>query len=136
MSSWKTRCPSLLRRLDAHRERHGERVMMTWDDVRATLDITRFGGHTHSHPILSAVSVDRIDAEVATCRDKIASATGSPPRLFAYPNGRSRDFDERARDALVTARIYRGLLDRGRGQRPHTDWLAVRRFAGTARCRT
>jgi peptidoglycan/xylan/chitin deacetylase (PgdA/CDA1 family) len=120
----------LLRRLDAHRERHGERVMMTWDDVKATLDITRFGGHTHSHPILSAVSSDRIDAEVANCRDKIASATGSSPRLFAYPNGRSRDFDGRARDALVRHGFTEAFSTEEGVNGAHTDWLAVRRFAG------
>ena len=32
------------------------RQMLTWDEVRATLEYTRYGGHTHTHPILSQLS--------------------------------------------------------------------------------
>jgi peptidoglycan/xylan/chitin deacetylase (PgdA/CDA1 family) len=104
--------------------------MMTWDDVKATLDITRFGGHTHSHSILSAASDDRVEAEVATCRERIAAATGLPPRLFAYPNGRARDFDERARQALLRHGFTEAFSTEEGINGAGTDWLAVRRFAG------
>ena len=55
--------------------------MLTWDEVRATLDLTRYGGHSHTHPILSRL--DRADAEreIRTCRDRdSAGARYSGPR--------------------------------------------------------
>src|SRR6185295_12986943 len=28
-----------------------ERQMLTWDEVRCTMDFTTYGGHSHTHPI-------------------------------------------------------------------------------------
>lgn len=69
-----------------------ERQMMTWDEVRATLDGTEFGGHTHTHPILSQLDVARMEQEIRICRERIERETGTAPRSFAYPNGRAVDY--------------------------------------------
>jgi peptidoglycan/xylan/chitin deacetylase (PgdA/CDA1 family) len=108
----------------------GEPEMMSWEDAKATADITRFGGHTHTHPILSMVPDDRIEVEIATCHNRILSATGERPRFFAYPNGRGRDFDERSRAALRRHGFDVAFSTEEGVNGPDTDWMAVRRFAG------
>lgn len=71
-----------------------DRQMLDWNEVRATLDCTRYGGHTHNHPILSQLDEASMEAEIATCRRRIVDETGIEPRFFAYPNGRAQDFTE------------------------------------------
>ncbi len=68
------------------------RQMLNWDEVRACLDGTHFGGHTHTHPILSRLSEPDMEREIALCRDRIVAETSVVPRCFAYPNGRAQDF--------------------------------------------
>jgi len=76
------------------------RQMLTWDDVRACASGTCFGGHSHSHPILSRLEGPALELEIRTCRARIREETGRAPIAFAYPNGRSCDFDERTRESL------------------------------------
>lgn len=54
------------------------------------------GGHTVSHPILVACDDDRLEAEVAGCRQQLADLLGRAPRAFAYPSGRVDDRAVRA----------------------------------------
>ncbi len=70
------------------------RQMLSWAEIRATIGLTRYGGHTHTHPILSQVDEARAEREIRTCRDRIAAETGVTPRWFAYPNGRAQDFSD------------------------------------------
>lgn len=72
-----------------------QRQMLTWDEVRATMKLTYFGGHTHTHPILSQLDSQSAEDEIRTCRDRIYQETGITPRYFAYPNGRAIDFSPR-----------------------------------------
>ena len=69
--------------------------MLDWDQVRAMLphDIT-FGAHTLSHPILSRLSPEAIEAEVLGSKRVIERETGVPVTLFAYPNGQPGDYNE------------------------------------------
>jgi peptidoglycan/xylan/chitin deacetylase (PgdA/CDA1 family) len=68
------------------------RQMMNWHEVRACSRLTRWGGHSHTHPILSRVSTAQAEQEIRLCKERIARATGRVPTTFAYPNGRSEDF--------------------------------------------
>ncbi len=45
------------------------------------------GGHTMHHPILARVDTNVARAEIAGGKMQLESITGSPLRLFAYPNG-------------------------------------------------
>lgn len=76
------------------------RQMLSWDEVRATREGTRYGGHSHTHPILSRLGPEEMEYEIRTCRDRIAAETGEAPRTFAYPNGRPPDFNELTRELL------------------------------------
>lgn len=76
------------------------RQMMQWDEVRATLDLTTLGGHSHTHPILSQLDAGDMEREIVTCRQRISEETGVTPRYFAYPNGRNQDFNAITRKLL------------------------------------
>jgi peptidoglycan/xylan/chitin deacetylase (PgdA/CDA1 family) len=77
-----------------------DRQMLSWDEVRATLPGTHFGGHTHTHPIMSKLTPEEIRREIELCRDRILQETGIAPKTFAYPNGRAIDFTDTAKDIL------------------------------------
>ncbi len=76
------------------------RQMLSWAEVRATMGLTRYGGHTHTHPILSQVDGARAEREIRVCHARIAAETGAAPRYFAYPNGRAQDFSEHTQELL------------------------------------
>lgn len=78
-----------------------DRQMLDWPEVRATLEYTVYGGHTHNHPILSMLDDAEAEREIELCRDRIRDETGIAPRYFAYPNGRARDFTD------TTAKLLR-----------------------------
>jgi peptidoglycan/xylan/chitin deacetylase (PgdA/CDA1 family) len=110
-----------------------ERQMLNWDEVRRTMDLTRYGGHTHTHPILSRVDRAAAEREIRTCRDRIADETGRVPTLFAYPNGTAADFTSETQDLLrqsgfrVGFSTIEGIAGAG------TDWMAVKRLPGAGR---
>ncbi len=54
--------------------------------------LVTIGSHTVSHPHLSALSADSIEAELQDSRDALRALIGQPVDLLAFPYG---DFDER-----------------------------------------
>jgi peptidoglycan/xylan/chitin deacetylase (PgdA/CDA1 family) len=108
----------------------GGRQMLDWDDVKAILDGTHIGGHSHTHPIMSKLTDEELEVEVATCCDRIRAVTGITPRWFAYPNGRACDFDDRARAALRRHGFEAAFASIGGVAGPDVDWMALPRFAG------
>jgi peptidoglycan/xylan/chitin deacetylase (PgdA/CDA1 family) len=77
------------------------RQMLSWDEVRAARDGTCYGGHSHTHPILSQLEPEAMEREIRTCRDRLAAELGVAPRTFAYPNGRAADFNDLTRELLL-----------------------------------
>jgi len=106
------------------------RQTMTWDEVRRAADFTSYGGHTHSHVIVSQLDAATLDDEIRTCRERILAETGGAPRTFAYPNGRAVDFNDAAKTALrrhgfdTAFAAIEGLND------ARTDWMEIRRIPG------
>lgn len=97
----KAKLEQLLAILGISRDQAGiERQMLSWDEVRASLDLTTYGGHSHTHPIMSQLDGDAMEWEIRTCRDRIQAETGLAPRYFAYPNGRPQDFNETTKRLL------------------------------------
>lgn len=103
------------------------RQVMNWDEVRATADLTEYGGHTHTHVRVNRVDVDTLDREIETCRARIEAELGQSPKTFAYPIG---DACEEAKPILrkrgfeVAFSLIEGYAD---GQ---SDWYDVRRYPG------
>ncbi|MBI3899534.1 MAG: polysaccharide deacetylase family protein [Gammaproteobacteria bacterium] len=84
----------------AGRQHELERQMLSWDEIRATMGLTYYGGHTHTHPIMSQLGSAELDSEIRICRDRMLAETGVAPRYFAYPNGRAADFNDESKVVL------------------------------------
>jgi peptidoglycan/xylan/chitin deacetylase (PgdA/CDA1 family) len=76
--------------------------LLSWDEARTLARDAGVTLHPHSvtHPILARCPDDKVAHEIVDSCDTLERATGRPPSVFAYPNGRAQDFDERARAAL------------------------------------
>jgi len=76
--------------------------MLSWEEARAMVRDASVTLHPHSvtHPILSRCSDEKVDHEVSESCAALERETGRAPTVFAYPNGRAADFDERAKGAL------------------------------------
>jgi peptidoglycan/xylan/chitin deacetylase (PgdA/CDA1 family) len=69
---------------------------MTWDEVHASAATgATFGAHTVTHPILSRVSDDAANWEIAASWDRLRDATTATTDVFCYPNGASSDYGAR-----------------------------------------
>lgn len=78
--------------------------MLTWEMVAQMAEAgVRFGSHTLSHPILSRETPERVRQEVAGSREALSRRLGRPVEGFAYPSGRSVDFNEVAVAAVRDA---------------------------------
>ena len=68
--------------------------LLTWPRIKemSRHNLT-FGSHTMTHPILANLPVSELDWELATSRQVIENQIGKAVRLFAYPNGKGRDFN-------------------------------------------
>jgi peptidoglycan/xylan/chitin deacetylase (PgdA/CDA1 family) len=108
------------------------RQMMSWEEVKATRPLTRLGGHTHNHPILSRIDAADQEQEIATCRERIERMCGVHPRWFAYPNGQPGDFTGDTR-AAVRRHGFEAAFTASEGLNRHdSDRMALRRFSGRA----
>jgi peptidoglycan/xylan/chitin deacetylase (PgdA/CDA1 family) len=80
----------------------GDFRLLSWDDVDAMRRTGRwsFAGHSARHEILARMPDGHVAASVGRSHEAVARRTGRAPTVFAYPNGRAMDFDDRARAAL------------------------------------
>ena len=119
----------LLERLEvSSADLHAPRQVLSWDEVRATMPLTRYGGHTHTHPIMSRLGTEALEDEIRLCRERIAAETGVAPKFFAYPNGGAGDFNEEAK-TLVRRHGFEIAFSAIVGlAQADTDWMAVLRI--------
>jgi len=57
-------------------------------------EFVEFGNHTMTHPVLSALSAEAQQREIASARDCLTAITGIAPTSFAYPFGLKRQYDD------------------------------------------
>ena len=91
----------LIDRLAVEDPREVPDLMMNWDEVR---EMQRsgmsFGSHTATHPILSTLSMARVEDEITKSKAAIEQELRVPIKTFAYPNGRRGDFTEQTKELL------------------------------------
>jgi peptidoglycan/xylan/chitin deacetylase (PgdA/CDA1 family) len=77
--------------------------LLSWPEIRDMEDTGRitFGAHTAHHEIVSRLTDVELENEIAGSIATVRRHTLLPSAVFAYPNGRPADFDDRARDILV-----------------------------------
>ena len=82
----------------------GKELMMSWDEVKEMSDNgISFGAHTVSHPILTSISPEQAENEILQSKKDIEDRLKKPVTTFAYPNGKSGDYDRRTIQILKEA---------------------------------
>jgi len=77
-------------------EHAGEHRAMTTGEMKALrADGHTIGAHTHTHPVLSRISLASAKKEIQTSQQILQEILGEPIRHFAYPYGLRRYFDDR-----------------------------------------
>jgi peptidoglycan/xylan/chitin deacetylase (PgdA/CDA1 family) len=73
-------------------------AFLTWANVRAmeAAGLITFGAHTVNHEIVRNLDDLALHDEIARSVTEVRAQCARPSRVFAYPNGRDVDFDERA----------------------------------------
>ncbi|EHB50452.1 polysaccharide deacetylase [Mycolicibacterium rhodesiae JS60] len=99
-ADWLQSIVTLLR--PAGEEDPGPFRLLSWPEAHAMAESGSVTLHPHSvtHPILSQCADEKVEQEISGSCATLKRETGIPPTIFAYPNGRAQDFDERARTAL------------------------------------
>ena len=77
-------------------------LKMTWKEVRAANEgeMITIGGHSHTHPILSFLSAERLAGELDTCLDLLLTRADVDPTHFSYPEGLAHCYSNTVIDEL------------------------------------
>jgi len=62
----------------------------------------RFGGHTHTHTILTAISTKEAECEIRINKSRLDTLLSRNSEFFAYPNGGADDFDDEHKAYLIS----------------------------------
>lgn len=63
-------------------------IMLTWEQIKEMNNHgVSFGAHTHTHPILSRLSIKEAESEIQISKEIIQSRLKSKVTGFAYPVG-------------------------------------------------
>lgn len=89
---------------DAIEREHADRLIMTWDHVRA---LARAGmdveSHTRHHRVLRTLATHQLADELAGSRAQLEAQLGRPVRAIAYPVGQPIANHPHLRDAVIEA---------------------------------
>ncbi|MEZ4365390.1 MAG: polysaccharide deacetylase family protein [Kofleriaceae bacterium] len=89
-----------------------DRLIMTWDDVRALRDLgMELGSHTRSHRVLQTVPDAELAHELAGSREVLEAELGEPIRAIAYPVGRPIHDEPRLPAAVAAAGYTLGFTN-------------------------
>jgi peptidoglycan/xylan/chitin deacetylase (PgdA/CDA1 family) len=74
---------------------------LDWSQVKEMSENgIHFGAHTHSHPILTEISLNEVEQEIIQSKKMLKNKLGKPPKHFAYPLGQSKTFNSLIMDLL------------------------------------
>ncbi|HKQ48729.1 MAG TPA: polysaccharide deacetylase family protein [Phycisphaerae bacterium] len=109
-----------------------ERLYLEPEEIaQADRDLVEFGNHTHTHPFLSALSVDEQREEIILARDALSALTGYAPIALAYPFGLKRHYNA-ASSQIARETGHRVAMDmRRRINRPDGDPFELSRKPAT-----
>ena len=105
--------------------------MLSWDEARemGSDGLVTLYPHSVTHPILAHCDDDKVKAEIADSCAALERETGLAPTIFAYPNGRMQDFDDRAKAVLRGRGVRWALSTKAGFADRRCDPLAVPRLA-------
>src|SRR5215204_296127 len=100
------------------------RPMLSWGEIKEMhRSGIAFGAHTLTHPDLTRLPADRIEAEIVGSQSAIEDALSSAVETFAYPYGR---YDHRSRE-VVSRHFLCACSDRLGLYRSNSDLYAMER---------
>ncbi len=82
-----TRCIGSTNRWDEEAGRPSFQLMSESEILEWSEKGIEFGGHTSHHPDLRLISDERVEEEIAQCRDDLVALLDKAPTCFAYPFG-------------------------------------------------
>lgn len=59
-----------------------------------------FGSHTHTHPILTEISLEAVEKEISQSKNILEEKLGNPIEIFAYPLGQPKTFNTQIMELL------------------------------------
>lgn len=76
---------------------------LTWEQLRAlhNSEFAEIGAHTHSHPILGRCTPEFARGDMERCLELLKTKGGVENPTFAYPNGKTGDYNARTEELLV-----------------------------------
>lgn len=80
----------------AKRDRtYNELQPLKWEQILEMKDsgIITFGSHTHTHPILTEISLEDAEKEIVQSKNILEDKLGESAELFAYPLGQPKTFN-------------------------------------------
>ena len=86
-----------------------------------------FGAHSHSHAVLSLLSVAEQERELALSLGRVKELTGRSCNIFAYPNGRHHDYTQQTLELLKKNGVCTAVTISGGLNRPGTSSLELSR---------
>jgi peptidoglycan/xylan/chitin deacetylase (PgdA/CDA1 family) len=98
---------------DEESRRHGDRALMTWDDVRALRKAGMgIGSHTTTHRVLQTLAAADLETELRASRATLEEQLDEPVTTIAYPVGKSIAAFAAVRRALADAGYELGFTTR------------------------
>jgi peptidoglycan/xylan/chitin deacetylase (PgdA/CDA1 family) len=91
-------------------------------------NLIEFGAHTDNHTILTHIPIVKARQEIEQSIQAVRKFTGQPCRLFAYPNGRSEDYNTDIINILKDTGITAALTTRVGPNTVDTPLFELRRY--------
>ncbi len=92
-------------------------------------DLVSFGGHTHSHAILSLLTQQEQEEQIILSLEKVKELTGTQCHIFSYPNGGKEDYTQHTIDILNQHGVNLAVTTRGGYNRPSAEPMTLRRIS-------
>ena len=106
-----------------------ERIYMDWAGAKLLIAAgVELGGHTINHPVLATLDAEAQLIEVREGRKVIEKACGESLRVFAYPFGRSWDYDAYSVDAARHAGFEAAVTTHAGTNNSRTDRFRLARL--------
>ncbi len=104
--------------------------LMMMNQIKTLSESTEFeiGLHTDTHPILSTQTRDEQSAEISGCKNRLDNAGINHIDMFAYPNGRNRDFNENSVELLKENGIKAAFTTEDGFFNPGDDLFRIKRI--------
>jgi peptidoglycan/xylan/chitin deacetylase (PgdA/CDA1 family) len=104
------------------------KMMMGWSEAREL----QAGGfeieaHSVSHPILTRITGDRLQAEISGCKRTLEEKLQKEIKVFAYPNGQPGDFNENVAQVLAANGFKHAFTTVFGKNRPDSDPYTLKR---------